>query len=155
MQDRPHHIRAYDDGVDRWQLVEAAPSRALAGRVGHYTDYWEDTASFAARRELASTNGVLIDDIVDSAGTLANAAAALREAGAEDVVAYCTHGVLSGAAVPRVDKSALSELVVTDSIAAPEAVSESGKIRVLTIAPLLGEAIKRIADESSVSSLFD
>ena len=98
---------------------------------------------------------VLIDDIVDSAGTLANAAAALREAGAEDVVAYCTHGVLSGAAVPRVDKSALSELVVTDSIAAPEAVSESGKIRVLTIAPLLGEAIKRIADESSVSSLFD
>ena len=57
--------------------------------------------------------------------------------------------------MPRVDKSALSELVVTDSIAAPEAVSESGKIRVLTIAPLLGEAIKRIADESSVSSLFD
>ena len=91
----------------------------------------------------------------NSAGTLANAAAALREAGAEDVVAYCTHGVLSGAAVPRVDKSALSELVVTDSIAAPEAVSESGKIRVLTIAPLLGEALKRIADESSGSSLFD
>jgi ribose-phosphate pyrophosphokinase len=98
---------------------------------------------------------VLIDDIVDSAGTLANAAAALREAGAEDVVAYCTHGVLSGAAVPRVDKSALTELVITDSIGAPPAVAECAKIRVLTIAPLLGEAIKRIADESSVSSLFD
>jgi ribose-phosphate pyrophosphokinase len=98
---------------------------------------------------------VLIDDIVDSAGTLANAAAALREGGAEDVVAYCTHGVLSGAAVPRVEKSALTELVITDSIAASPAVAESKKIRTLTIAPLLGEAIKRIADESSVSSLFD
>jgi ribose-phosphate pyrophosphokinase len=98
---------------------------------------------------------VLIDDIVDSAGTLANAAGALREAGAEGVVAYCTHRVLSGAAVPRVEKSALTELVITDSIAAPPAVAESQKIRTLTIAPLLGEAIKRIADESSVSSLFD
>jgi ribose-phosphate pyrophosphokinase len=98
---------------------------------------------------------VLIDDLVDSGGTLANAAAALREAGAEDVVAYCTHGVLSGAAVPRVENSELTELVITDSIAAQEAVAASSKIRVLTIAPLLGEAIKRIADESSVSSLFD
>ncbi|MDB5671095.1 MAG: ribose-phosphate pyrophosphokinae [Alphaproteobacteria bacterium] len=98
---------------------------------------------------------VLIDDIVDSAGTLANAAGALKEAGAEGVVAYCTHGVLSGAAVPRVEKSALTELVITDSIAPPGAVAASSKIRLLTIAPLLGEAIKRIADESSVSSLFD
>jgi ribose-phosphate pyrophosphokinase len=98
---------------------------------------------------------VLIDDMVDSGGTLANAAAALREAGAEDVVAYCTHGVLSGAAVPRVENSVLTELVITDSIAADEAAAASSKIRVLTIAPLLGEAIKRIADESSVSSLFD
>jgi ribose-phosphate pyrophosphokinase len=98
---------------------------------------------------------VLIDDIVDSAGTLANAAAALREAGAEGVVAYCTHGVLSGGAVPRVEKSALQELVITDSIQASEAAAASAKIRLLTIAPLLGEAIKRIADETSVSSLFD
>jgi ribose-phosphate pyrophosphokinase len=98
---------------------------------------------------------VLVDDIVDSGGTLANAAAALREAGAEDVVAYCTHGVLSGAAVARVDKSALRELVITDSIAAQEDAEASSKIRVLTIAPLLAEAIRRIADESSVSSLFD
>ena len=98
---------------------------------------------------------VLIDDIVDSAGTLCNAAAALREAGAAEVVAYCTHGVLSGAAVARVETSALKELVITDSICATEETEASDRIRVLTIAPLLGEAIKRIADESSVSSLFD
>ena len=98
---------------------------------------------------------VLIDDIVDSAGTLCNAAAALKAAGAEEVVAYVTHGVLSGGAVARVDASELKELVITDSILGTDAVSASGSIRQLPIAPLLGEAIKRIADESSVSSLFD
>jgi len=98
---------------------------------------------------------ILVDDIVDSAGTLCNAAAALREAGASDVVAYVTHGVLSGGAVARVDGSSLSELVITDSIGALEAVQQSKRIRTLTIAPLLAEAIRRIADESSVSSLFD
>ena len=98
---------------------------------------------------------ILIDDIVDSAGTLCNAAAALKESGAEDVVAYCTHGVLSGAAVARVDNSVLRELVITDSIAAYDSAEGSPKVRILTIAPLLAEAVKRIADESSVSSLFD
>jgi ribose-phosphate pyrophosphokinase len=98
---------------------------------------------------------VLIDDIVDSAGTLCNAAGALHAAGAEEVVAYCSHGVLSGAAVARVEKSMLAELVITDSICATPETDASERIRVLTIAPLLGEAIKRIADESSVSSLFD
>ena len=98
---------------------------------------------------------ILIDDIVDSAGTLCNAAAALKAAGAEDVVAYCTHGVLSGGAVARVDGSALRELVITDSIGNHNVVSESQRVRHLTIAPLLAEAIRRIADESSVSSLFD
>ncbi|WP_293876012.1 MULTISPECIES: ribose-phosphate pyrophosphokinase [unclassified Sphingomonas] len=102
---------------------------------------------------------ILIDDIVDSAGTLCNAAAALREAGAEDVVAYVTHGVLSGGAVARVEGSALRELVITDSIGNHESIrpkdGKSGRIRHLPIAPLLGEAIKRIADETSVSSLFD
>jgi len=98
---------------------------------------------------------VLIDDIVDSAGTLCNAAAALREAGAEDVVAYVTHGVLSGGAVARVEGSALRELVITDSIGNHESIGKAEKIRHLTIAPLLAEAIKRIADETSVSSLFD
>lgn len=102
---------------------------------------------------------ILIDDIVDSAGTLCNAAAALREAGAEDVVAYVTHGVLSGGAVARVEGSALRELVITDSIGNHESIVPKnggvGRIRHLPIAPLLGEAIKRIADETSVSSLFD
>jgi ribose-phosphate pyrophosphokinase len=98
---------------------------------------------------------ILIDDIVDSAGTLCNAAAALKEAGAAGVVAYVSHGVLSGGAVARVEGSALEELVITDSIGAIEPVSAAARIRHLTIAPLLGEAIKRIADETSVSSLFD
>jgi ribose-phosphate pyrophosphokinase len=98
---------------------------------------------------------VLIDDMVDSAGTLCNAAAALKAQGAEEVVAYVTHGVLSGGAAARVNASELTELVVTDSIYAGEPDTPGGKIRRLTIAPLLAEAIRRIADESSVSSLFD
>ena len=98
---------------------------------------------------------ILIDDMVDSAGTLCNAAAALREAGAEDVVAYVSHGVLSGGAVARVEGSQLSELVITDSIQPLQPVLDARKIRLLPIAPLLAEAIKRISDESSVSSLFD
>ncbi len=98
---------------------------------------------------------ILVDDIVDSAGTLCNAAEALKKAGAEDVVAYCTHGVLSGGAVARVEGSQLAELVITDSICAPDSAKTAAKVRVLTIAPLLAEAITRIADESSVSSLFD
>lgn len=98
---------------------------------------------------------ILVDDIVDSAGTLCNAAAALRQQGAEEVFAYCTHGVLSGGAAARVAASELKELVVTDSIWSGEADAEDGSIRRLTIAPLLAEAVRRIADESSVSSLFD
>jgi ribose-phosphate pyrophosphokinase len=105
--------------------------------------------------DVANRFCILVDDIVDSAGTLANAAGALKEAGASEAIAYCTHGVLSGAAVSRVDKSELTELVITDTILAQEADGASDKIRVLTIAPLVAEAIRRIADESSVSSLFD
>ena len=98
---------------------------------------------------------ILVDDIVDSAGTLCNAAAALKQQGAVEVFAYCTHGVLSGGAAARVAKSELSELVVTDTISTGEPDAKDSKIRRLTIAPLLGEAIKRISDEASVSSLFD
>ena len=98
---------------------------------------------------------ILIDDIVDSGGTLCNAAAALKEAGAAGVAAYITHGVLSGGAVARVEGSALEELVITDSIGSHDVVAAATRIRHLTIAPLLAEAIRRIADESSVSSLFD
>ncbi len=98
---------------------------------------------------------VLIDDIVDSGGTLCNAAQALLDQGANSVAAYITHGVLSGGAVARVNGSALKELVITDTIRPTEAAEASDRIRVLTIAPLIGEAVRRIADESSVSSLFD
>ena len=98
---------------------------------------------------------ILIDDIIDSGGTLCNAAEALMAAGAGSVTAYLTHGVLSGKAVERVNASALKELVITDSIQPTEATLASSRIRVLSIAPLIGEAIRRIADESSVSSLVD
>ncbi len=98
---------------------------------------------------------VLHDDMVDSGGTLCNAAQALKANGATDVVAYCTHGVLAGAAAERIAGSVLKELVITDSIQATDAVAGTPNIRHLPIAPLLGEAIRRIADESSVSSLFD
>jgi ribose-phosphate pyrophosphokinase len=98
---------------------------------------------------------ILVDDIVDSAGTLCNAAAALMDAGAKSVSAYVTHGVLSGGAVARVSASPLQELVTTDSIQATEAVRVAQNLRQLSIAPLLGEAMARISEERSVSSLFD
>ena len=98
---------------------------------------------------------VLIDDIVDSAGTLCNAAAALKQQGATEVVAYSSHGVLSGGAAARVQSSELTELVVTDTIYSDQPDVKGGKIRRLSIAPLFAEAISRIADETSVSSLFD
>jgi ribose-phosphate pyrophosphokinase len=98
---------------------------------------------------------ILIDDIVDSAGTLCNAAVALKEAGAASVSAYCTHGVLSGGAVARVTASPIEILVTTDSIQATEAVRVARNIKQLTIAPLIAEAMRRIAEEHSVSSLFD
>ena len=105
--------------------------------------------------DVAGRHCILIDDIVDSGGTLCNAAEALLENGAKSVAAYITHGVLSGGAVARVTGSKLEELVISDSIQLTEAAQESDKIRALTLAPLVGEAIRRIADESSVSSLFD
>ncbi|HSR54857.1 MAG TPA: ribose-phosphate pyrophosphokinase [Alphaproteobacteria bacterium] len=98
---------------------------------------------------------IMIDDIVDSAGTLCNAAEALTAAGAKSVSAYVTHGVLSGDAVGRVSSSPLEKLVVTDSIKATEAVRLSNTIEQLTIAPLMAEAVDRISNETSVSSLFD
>jgi ribose-phosphate pyrophosphokinase len=98
---------------------------------------------------------ILVDDIVDSAGTLCNAAVALMERGAKSVAAYVTHGVLSGGAVARVAASPLEKLVTTDSIQATEAVRVSRNVRQLSVAPLMAEAIKRISSEQSVSSLFN
>jgi ribose-phosphate pyrophosphokinase len=96
----------------------------------------------------------MVDDIVDSGGTLCNAAQALMNAGAVSVDAYVTHGVLSGGAVSRVASSPLNSLVTTDSIQSTEAMRVAKNIRQITVAPLLGEAIRRIHEERSVSSLF-
>jgi ribose-phosphate pyrophosphokinase len=158
-------IRARYNGGD---LVVVSPdvggvvrARAVARRVD------ADLAIIDKRRERAGISEVmniigdvegrrciLIDDIVDSAGTLCNAAEALMERGAKSVAAYVTHGVLSGGAVARVTSSPLEALVTSDSIAATEAVSAARNIRRLTIAPLMAEAILRISEERSVSSLF-
>ena len=137
-------------------------ARAIARRVD------ADLAIIDKRRERAGVSEVMniigdvkdkycimVDDIVDSAGTLCNAAVALKEAGAKTVSAYVTHGVLSGGAVARVSSSPLQEMVITDSIMGTEAVRLAQNIRQISIAPLLGEAIKRIAKSQSVSSLFD
>jgi ribose-phosphate pyrophosphokinase len=105
--------------------------------------------------EVEGKRCILVDDIVDSAGTLCNAAVALKEQGALSVAAYVTHGVLSGGAVARVSASPLESLVITDSIQATEAVRVSQTVRQLSIAPLLAEAMARISEEKSVSSLFD
>ena len=105
--------------------------------------------------EVTGTTCILVDDIVDSGGTLVNAADALLAQGATDVYAYITHGVLSGGAVARITASRLKELVITDSIQSTEAVRVARNIRVLSIATLIGEAIGRTATEESVSSLFD
>ena len=105
--------------------------------------------------EVEGRTCVLIDDIVDSAGTLCNAAVALKDKGAKAVYAYVTHGVLSGGAVARVAASPIAEMVTTDSIQATDPVKASPNIRHLAIAPLMAEAIARISEERSVSSLFD
>ncbi|MGE0151306.1 MAG: ribose-phosphate pyrophosphokinase [Reyranellaceae bacterium] len=137
-------------------------ARAIARRLD------ADLAIIDKRRERAGVSEVmniigdvkgrrciLVDDIVDSAGTLCNAAEALMETGAATVAAYVTHGVLSGGAVARVGASPLEALVTTDSIQATEAVRVSRNVRQITIAPLIAEAMRRISDERSVSSLFD
>jgi ribose-phosphate pyrophosphokinase len=139
-----------------------ARARAVAQRIG------ADLAIVDKRRpragvsevmniigDVAGHDCILIDDLVDSGGTLVNAAEALLKAGATGVSAYITHGVLSEEAPPRIAKSKLKELVITDSIAETDGVKAAKNIRHISIAPLIGEAIARTASEQSVSSLFD
>jgi len=137
-------------------------ARALADRLNADLAIVDKRRPRAGESEVMNIIGdvkgrrcILFDDIVDSAGTLCNAAKALIEHGAEEVSAYVSHGVLSGAACDRVAKSALTELVITDTIEAPEMVRGCSKIRQVSVAPLIGEAIRRIANEESVSKLFD
>ncbi|MBL8773172.1 MAG: ribose-phosphate pyrophosphokinase [Phenylobacterium sp.] len=105
--------------------------------------------------DVAGRRCILFDDMIDGGGTLCNAAQALMDGGASEVSAYCSHGVLSGGAVERVEGSVLKELVVTDSIAAPQHIGSSTKIRYVSCASLIAEAVRRIANEESVSKLFD
>ncbi len=137
-------------------------ARALAKRIDAPLAIVDKRRDRAGESEvmniIGDVNGkicILIDDIVDSGGTLCNAADALRVKGARDVFAYITHGVLSGGAAARVAASSLRELVVTDTIQSTEAIRVSKNIRVVSIGPLIAEAIARIAKEESVSSLFD
>jgi ribose-phosphate pyrophosphokinase len=137
-------------------------ARALANRLGADLAIVDKRRPRAGLSEVMNIIGdvqgrrcILIDDIVDSAGTLCNAAAALKEDGAESVSAVVCHGVLSDGAVARVAKSQLDELVVTDSIAPTEEMNASDKIRVVSVAPLIGEAVWRIANEQSISVLFE
>jgi ribose-phosphate pyrophosphokinase len=137
-------------------------ARALAKRIDAPLSIVDKRRERAGESEVMNIIGdvegyncILIDDIVDSGGTLCNAAEALLKNGAAAVYAYCTHGVFSGGALSRISQSRIKEFVVTDSIMPTEAVKVARNIRTLPIAELLGEAIKRTATESSVSSLFD
>ncbi len=105
--------------------------------------------------EVKDKTCILLDDIADSAGTLCNAAEALKEHGAREIYSYIAHGVLSGKALEKIQNSNIKELVLTDSILASDAIKKSKNIRHISIAPLMGEAIKRINSDSSVSALFD
>ena len=137
-------------------------ARALAKRIDAPLAIVDKRRERAGESEVMNIIGdvkgrscILVDDIVDSGGTLCNAAEALLEKGAKDVSAYITHGVLSGGAVARIASSKLKQLVITDSIQPTEAVKAAKNIRVISVASLLGEAVGRTALETSVSSLFD
>jgi ribose-phosphate pyrophosphokinase len=161
MKDIAEHHARHDHVIVSPDVGGVFRARQIAERLD------ADLAIIDKRRERAGVSEVmniigdvggrrciLIDDIVDSAGTVCNAAAALIDSGASAVYAYVTHGVLSGGAVARVVASPIKTLVVTDSIVATEAVRAAHNIRQVTIAPLMAEAIRRISEERSVSSLF-
>jgi ribose-phosphate pyrophosphokinase len=137
-------------------------ARALARRLGTDLAIVDKRRERAGESEVMNIIGdvegrpcVLIDDIVDSGGTICNAADALLKNGATEVYAYATHGVLSGGAVQRIKNSKLKSMVVTDSIEATADMKACPNIRSISIAPLIGEAMRRINNEASVSSLFD
>jgi ribose-phosphate pyrophosphokinase len=166
---QPVMVRDIRDRFDLKRVAVVSPdvggvvrARALAKRIDAPLAIIDKRRERAGESEVMNVIGevdqrtcILVDDIVDSGGTLVNAADALLEGGATDVYAYISHGVLSGGAVARVTASQLKELVITDSIQPTEAVRVARNIRVLSIATLIGEAIGRTATEESVSSLFD
>jgi ribose-phosphate pyrophosphokinase len=165
----PVMVRDIRERFDLAKLMVVSPdvggvvrARGLAKRIGAPLAIVDKRRERAGESEVMNVIGevegrtcLLVDDIVDSGGTLVNAGDALLEKGATDVYAYISHGVLSGGAVARITASQLKELVITDSIQPTEAVRVARNIRVLSIATLIGEAISRTATEESVSTLFD
>jgi ribose-phosphate pyrophosphokinase len=165
----PVLVRDIQDNLDLSNVMVVSPdvggvvrARALAKRINAPLAIVDKRRERAGESEVMNIIGdvrgkncIMVDDIVDSGGTLCNAADALLADGAKDVRAYITHGVLSGGAVARISASRLKELVITDSIQPTEAVRVAKNVRVITVAPLIGEAIARTAKEESVSSLFD
>ncbi|MBP2149006.1 ribose-phosphate pyrophosphokinase [Xanthobacter flavus] len=165
----PVMVRDIKERFDTSNVMVVSPdvggvvrARALAKRIDAQLAIVDKRRERPGESEVMNVIGnvegrscILVDDIVDSGGTLVNAADALLARGAKEVTAYITHGVLSGGAVARVTASKLKELVITDSILPTEAVRVARNIRVVSIATLIGEAIARTAHEESVSSLFD
>ena len=165
----PMMVRHIKETMDLANVMVVSPdvggvarARGLAKRINAPLAIVDKRRERAGESEVMNIIGevtghtcILIDDIVDSGGTLVNAAEALLANGAKDVYAYISHGVLSGGAVARITASKLKELVITDSIQPTEAVRVARNVRVLSVATLIGEAIERTASEESVSSLFD
>ncbi len=160
-RDIQEHANADDVVIVSPDVGGVVRARALAKRIKAPIAICDKRREKAGESEVMNVIGdvdgkrcILIDDIVDSGGTLVNASEALLKNGATDVHAYITHGVLSGSAVNRIQKSPLESLVITDSILPTEAINAANNIRVLSIASLIGEAISRTARSESVSSLF-
>ncbi len=165
----PLFVRDIQERYDGRDLMIVSPdvggvlrARAIATRLNVDLAIIDKRRDRAGMSEVMNVIGdvegrdcILVDDIVDSGGTLVNAAAALIQNGARSVGAYITHGVLSGGAVARISASPIKMMTITDSIMATEAVRVAHNIRQITIAPLIAEAMRRISDETSVSSLFD
>ena len=159
---RDHYPRSNELMIVSPDVGGVVRARALADRLNADLAIVDKRRPRAGESEVMNIIGdvsgrrcILFDDIVDSAGTLVNAAQALADRGATEVSAYVSHGVLSGAAHQRVQDSILKELVITDSIEPSAVVHSCGKVRQVGVAPLIGEAIRRIANEESVSKLFD
>ena len=165
----PVFSRDIKDQFDLSNLVAVSPdiggvvrARAIASKFGASIAIVDKRRPKAGESEvmniIGEVNGkdcIILDDIIDSAGTICNAADRLIEIGAKSVTAYVTHGVLSGKALGKIKNSKLKEVVITNTINNMENAKQTEKIRVIPISDLLGEAIKRISEESSVSSLFE
>ena len=165
----PVFSRDIKDQFNLSNLVAVSPdiggvvrARAIASKFGASIAIVDKRRPKAGESEVMNIIGevdgkdcIILDDIIDSAGTICNAADKLIEIGAKSVTAYVTHGVLSGKALSRIKDSKLKEVVITDTINNTENAKELEKIRIIPISDLLGEAIRRISEESSVSSLFE